>query len=234
MNRDETMPTGRWAFDADVADVFDDMLARSIPQLEVVRGLVTDLADAVTPAGGTVLDIGCSRGGAIAALAERRPDLRFIGTEVSEPMIDAARERFADASNVTIARHDVIDEPLSALDLGDPERTTVIAHLTVQFTPIEERQRLLRRIREHASTLLLVEKVLGSTADLDELLVDRYYAMKSRNGYSDEAIRTKRLALRGVLVPLTAAFNEAMLSSAGFGEVDSFWRCLNFAGWIAR
>ena len=32
---------------------------------------------------------------------------------------------------------------------------------------------------------------------------------------------------------MTAGWNEWMLRSAGFGEIDCFWRWLNFAGWIA-
>lgn len=39
--------------------------------------------------------------------------------------------------------------------------------------------------------------------------------------------------LKGVLVPLTAKWNEMMLHEAGFRYVDSFWRWMNFAGWIA-
>ena len=43
MIRDQTRPQGKWAFDGEVARVFDDMLARSIPQYETMRGLDFDL-----------------------------------------------------------------------------------------------------------------------------------------------------------------------------------------------
>jgi tRNA (cmo5U34)-methyltransferase len=51
--------------------------------------------------------------------------------------------------------------------------------------------------------------------------------------YSAEEIEAKRLALEGVLVPLTARWNEQMLRNAGFRHVESIWRCMNFCGWIA-
>jgi tRNA (cmo5U34)-methyltransferase len=57
--------------------------------------------------------------------------------------------------------------------------------------------------------------------------------LKERNGYSREEIARKALALEGVQVPLAASWNEAMLRRARFTEVDCFWRCWNFAGWIA-
>ena len=46
-------------------------------------------------------------------------------------------------------------------------------------------------------------------------------------------IDRKALSLEGVLVPVTAKWNEELLQMAGFRQVDCFWRWMNFAGWIA-
>ena len=51
--------------------------------------------------------------------------------------------------------------------------------------------------------------------------------------YSQDEIDAKRHSLEGVLVPVTARWNEDLLSTAGFDHVDCFWRWMNFAGWIA-
>jgi len=64
-------------------------------------------------------------------------------------------------------------------------------------------------------------------------MVDLYYDLKKSNGYSQEDIDRKRLSLEGVLVPVTAKWNEELLKNAGFSEVDCFWRHLSFAGWVA-
>mgnify|MGYP001601651293 CR=1 FL=1 len=64
-------------------------------------------------------------------------------------------------------------------------------------------------------------------------MVDAYHELKERHGYSREEIDRKRLALEGVLVPVTARWNEDMLRRAGFREVDCVWRWMNFAGWGA-
>ena len=34
-------------------------------------------------------------------------------------------------------------------------------------------------------------------------------------------------------MPVTAAWNEELLRTAGFGVVECFWRYLNFAAWVA-
>lgn len=42
-----------------------------------------------------------------------------------------------------------------------------------------------------------------------------------------------RRSLENVLSPLKVGWNVDMLRTAGFKQVDMFWRCLNFCGWIA-
>jgi tRNA (cmo5U34)-methyltransferase len=61
----------------------------------------------------------------------------------------------------------------------------------------------------------------------------RYHALKAAHGYTEEQIERKRLALEGVLVPVTARWNEDLLREVGFNQVECFWRWCNFAGWIA-
>src|SRR5436305_500605 len=94
--RDDTRPAGGWAFDAAVTDAFDDMLRRSIPQYEVMRRAVFDLGCEFVRPQTDVVDLGCSRGEALAPFVERfGAHNRFVGVEVSPPMLAAARERFA-------------------------------------------------------------------------------------------------------------------------------------------
>jgi tRNA (cmo5U34)-methyltransferase len=80
--------------------------------------------------------------------------------------------------------------------------------------------------------MIVVEKILGGDSAADRLLVDAYYATKRANGYTTDEIETKRKSLQGVLVPLTAEGNIAMLRAEGF-KVSQFWQALNFASWLA-
>lgn len=222
------MPKGPWEFDQSVTDAFDDMLTRSIPNFEDMRNGVTALATNFLPEGGVVLDIGCSRGGALAHVIEKRPDVTAIGVEISEPMIEASRARFAGNERVSILQYDLRD------GLPDVRADVTLSILTLQFTPIEYRQRIMSTIREKTDrALIMVEKVLGATADIDNAMVEAYYDMKRLHGYTDEAIERKRLSLEGVLVPVTASWNEDLIRASGWHSVDSFWRWMNFAGWVA-
>ena len=93
---DHTLPTGPWQFDANVTDVFDDMLRRSIPQYDVMRDTVTRVGVRFVKPQTTILDLGCSRGEALDPFVQKFGAYNtYIGVEVSAPMAAAARERFA-------------------------------------------------------------------------------------------------------------------------------------------
>jgi tRNA (cmo5U34)-methyltransferase len=234
--RDELTPGPRWIFDEQVTRSFDDMLERSVPQYQVMRSAVGDIAAAFLEDSGAetpplVVDLGCSRGEMIALLRARGPSARFVGVDVADPMLRAARERFAGDSNVEIGKCDLRRSYPSV-----PPAHVTLSVLTLQFIPIEYRQGVLKQIFEHTSRggcFILVEKVLGQTSELNDVMVARYLDMKRANGYSEEQIIRKRLALEGVLVPVTASWNEELLRSAGFEAIDCFWRWMNFAAWVA-
>lgn len=234
--RDQTKPEGKWEFGADVADCFDDMLERSIPQYETMREAVTDLGAQFLPETDSraMMDLGCSIGGSIQTLMDKCGDRhQYIGLEVSAPMLEACRNRFKTSikrGNVEILRWDITE--------GLPEAYCHLIQsiLTLQFTPIENRLNILQSVYNRLSSggaFIIVEKVLGDSAELNELLIDEYYDMKRANGYTQDEIERKRLSLRGVLVPVTAEWNVELLKKTGFTQVDCFWRWMNFAGWIA-
>ena len=228
------LPDGKWAFDESVTRVFGDMLRRSIPQYAEMRRAVTDLGQSFIRPGTTVVDLGCSRGDALAPFVEAHgADNTYLGLEVSEPMLAAARARFAEAiaaGFVEIRRADLCDA------YPDVRACLTLCVLTLQFTPVDQRQRILTDVYQSTlpgGALVLVEKVIGADPGLDALMVERYHRLKSEQGYSREEVERKRLALEGVLVPVTAGQNEALLRDAGFTRCECVWRWMNFAGWLA-
>jgi tRNA (cmo5U34)-methyltransferase len=238
--KDEGYAPDSWEFDEEVTRVFDDMLERSIPQYDVMRSAVTAVAIRFQQPSTNIVDLGCSRGGAIAPLINKFGAYnRYYLCDVSEPMLDAAKNRFSGLLENPYGGPGIVRIEKFDLREGYPESilaSVTLCVLTLQFTPIEYRQRILRDIYLHTTdggALILVEKVLGATAELDALLVDLYYTHKKEQGYTEDQIQRKRLSLEGKLVPVTAAWNEELLRMAGFRYVDCFWRWANFSGWVA-
>ena len=232
--RDSTEPGPRWEFDAEVAACFDDMLRRSIPDHDRMRALVHAVGRTFVRPATDVVDLGCSRGEAIDAFyREFGATARYVLCDVSAPMLDAARARFRGAieNRIVDVREYDLRQPYPPL-----RASLTLCVLTLQFTPIEHRHRILRDIygsTRPGGAMILVEKILGSTAEADALLVDLHHAEKQARGYSRESVDRKRLSLQNVLIPVTGRWNEELLAAAGFRHVECFWRSLNFAGWVA-
>ena len=220
---------GKWEFDENVTKVFDNMLTRSIPSYDTMRQLVFDLGKHFVK-DGVVVDLGCSNGLSIERFVEAFPTAFFRLFDVSEPMLKSCKRKYSDYSTVFVDNMDIRGGiPCDNIDLA-------LSILTLQFTPIEYRQNILQDVYDklnNGGAFILVEKVLGNSAKIDNLFVEEYYNMKKENGYTQEQIANKRKSLEGVLVPLTASFNEHLLHQVGFKYVDCFYRHLNFCGWIA-
>ena len=105
---DHVIPDSKWEFDQGVTDVFENMLQRSIPQYDVMRDAVTDIACKFVDIGELIIDLGCSDGMAIErlwyALGARN---RYYGVDVSAPMLEKAKQRFKNSSYVTIENMDL-------------------------------------------------------------------------------------------------------------------------------
>jgi len=231
---DKFKAEGKWKFNGEVAQVFDNMLQRSIPQYDTMRKAIFDLACKFITPGDNIIDLGCSLGESLSSLiAMYGAHNRYIGVEMAPEMLRLVRQRFADWIETGYVKIEDID---LRTDFPKKYAGVILSILTLQFIPIEYRQRVVSHCHYWLKTggaLILVEKVLGETAELHEIYIERYLQMKKDNGYSQEEIDRKRIALEGVLVPVTAAWNEQMLKAAGFKYMDCFWRWMNFAGWIA-
>lgn len=223
--------TGRaWDFGDEVTDAFDDMLRRSIPQYDVMRRTTFDLGRRFVQHGTTIMDLGASRGEAVKLFLDSfGATVRYDLVERSAPMLEVLRERFGEWPGANVHDMDL------RYDFPPGPASLILSVLTLQFTPIEYRLRILARAYRElipGGAMILVEKVLGY-GELDDHMVSVYYALKKENGYSEEQIEAKRRSLEGVLVPVTASMNEEFLRMTGFRKVDCFWRWMNFAGWIA-
>lgn len=228
------VPPEKWNFDGAVAECFDDMLERSIPQLASMRDAVTRLAKRYAKDGTDIVDLGCSKGDAVEPLLRSLgAQNRYVLCDSSTSMLEACRERFAGWIRPGVMR--VLDTDLST-EFPGCRASVVLSVLTLQFVPIEHRQQVVWLAYEklvQGGAMIVVEKVLGSSASLQRDFVEEYHALKVQAGYSPEEVDRKRLSLSGVLVPVTAAWNEDLLRSTGFRSVDCFFRWMNFAGWVA-
>ena len=225
---------GLFRFDASVASVFPDMINRSVPGYATVVGMTGTLAAQRARPGSQIYDLGCSWGASLLSVA-REPACdrcELIGIDNSESMLKQASNhlaQFPEARRVQLQYADVLDTPLH-------NASVVIMNYTLQFIPIEEREGLLKRIREAmmpGDVLILSEKLTLPDPRLNEYLIDLHHDFKRQQGYSDLEIAQKRQALEDVLVPETRQTHVERLQKVGFSRCDVWFQCLNFGSLIA-
>jgi tRNA (cmo5U34)-methyltransferase len=223
-----------FTFGPKVANVFDDMVDRSVPFYREIQRMVGEMAADLAVAGTNVFDLGCATGTTLLHLDPGvAPNVRFVGVDNSEDMLARCREKLA-AGNL---RHEC---ELVCADLNQSvsidNASLVLMVLTLQFVRPLHRESLIQSIHgglNQNGALILVEKVLGEETDLNRLFIKYYYDLKKRHGYSEMEIAQKREALENVLVPYRLLENRELLLRSGFRSVDVFFKWYNFCGIIA-
>lgn len=227
-------PLQDFVFDEKVADVFTDMINRSVPGYATIISMIGMLADRYCTPGSIIYDLGCSLGGAALAMTHHisHKDYQLIAVDNSAAMI----ERFQKALNT---RQDSSNIQLVCADLDDIDvrnASVVVLNFTLQFIAQEKRAGLIRKIYEGmqpGGILILSEKIRFDDVHLNELLIDMYHQFKQAQGYSQLEISQKRSALENVLIPETIAAHKARMQEAGFRSCDTWFQCFNFASMVA-
>ena len=226
---------GDFSFDEKTADVFGDMLCRSVPFYEEVQRMVVEIAKAFVQEGTSVYDLGCSLGTTMMGLgrAINDPSVRFIGVDLSKPMLERAKENLKKGG--VLDRCELIAQDFNdAVKLINP--SVVVMVLTLQFVRPLYRDLLIKNIYEslrEKGCLILVEKTLGNNSLFNRLFMDLYYSFKKREGYSELEIAQKREALENVLIPYRIEENIELLNRGGFKSVEVFFKWYNFCGIVA-
>lgn len=222
-----------WRFDAQVAGTFDDHVRKSVPLYAEVQRAVLELSDYFVERGSCVVDVGCASGTTLAALASRHlgKGVTWVGIDEAAPMLEAARAKLAFIPNARLTC-----ASLPSRDKLIADASFVAALYTLQFVRQRDREDFCAQVREGlhgGGAFVLVEKVLGSHPRTEDVYAELQQAFKCANGFSAEEVYGKQQALRGVLVPDSAAEHEERLRRVGFRIVDRFFGWMNWAGWVA-
>ena len=227
-----------FAFDERVANVFDNMVSRSVPFYNEVQRIQSDLVmDFLPEDSGVVCDLGCSTGTTLEYLTKHQQcpeSTRFIGYDNSESMLDKARDKLS--SQIAAGKVALITADLNQLPQL-PVCNVVILNWTLQFVRPIDREQLLKAVYDAlrpGGIVLLSEKILVNDPVLNRLYIDHHLQFKkSQSGYTDVENQRKREALENVLIPYRLDENYLLLERAGFKRIDTYFRWLNFACLIA-
>lgn len=223
-----------FAFDECVADVFSDMIRRSVPGYGAILSAIALLADRFVQPDSVCYDLGCSLGGATLAMRRgiRQPGCRIVAVDNAKAMVERCREHLArDQSPVPV-------ELLCAdiREVAVENASLVVLNFTLQFLPTADRMPFLKRICQGlrpGGALIISEKLAFTDPRQQALHTDMHHAFKRAQGYSELEISQKRTALENVMVPETLDQHRARLAEAGFASCEPWFQYFNFASLIA-
>jgi tRNA (cmo5U34)-methyltransferase len=223
-----------FTFDAQVVEVFPDMITRSVPGYNTIIDTIGRLSQRYVTDNSNVYDLGCSLGAATLAMrkAITASNCNIIGIDTSSAMVERCKmhvKAFKGNTPVEIHEGDMATFPLENASM-------VVLNFTLQFIEPEQRQAMINKIADSlqpGGLLLLSEKISDADPVCRDLLTDLHHDFKRANGYSELEIAQKRTALENVMRTDTLATHQQRLTEAGFSHVSPWFQCFNFFSLIA-
>lgn len=225
---------GDFTFDESVAEVFPDMIQRSVPGYSNIITAIGMLAERFVTPHSNVYDLGCSRGAGILSIRRnvKCEGVKIIGVDNSAAMVERCRNHInAYHSDVPVQ---ILLDDIRQIEIQNA--SMVVLNFTLQFLPPNDRLQLLSNIYQGLKpngVLVLSEKFTFADEKMNELLIDLHHTFKRANGYSELEVSQKRTALENVMRTDSLDTHRQRLQQAGFGNIELWFQCFNFGSMVA-
>ncbi len=202
--------SGQWRFDKKIAEHFETIARREIPDYLRVIDLCVRVVGKSRLEQPKIIDVGSALGETLKQLYAAGYQ-NIYGVESSADMLQKSFKQ------ATLIHSEHFPQEYAPFDY-------VIANWVLHFIP--ERARYLESIKKSLSpggTLILTEKVSSS-----ECTHDLYYDLKRAHGVSEEEIERKRRQIEGVLVTYPLNWYLDTLKLLGFEQIEIINACTAF------
>lgn len=224
----------RQRFDADV-ERFSDLETGQSATVDapLAMALVAEAAAATTPHARHALDVGCGAGNYTLKLLERLPNLDATLMDLSQPMLDRARERVGRA---TAGRVTTIQADVREVELPDEGFDIVLAAAVLHHLRADQEWRdvfaAFHRALRPGGSLWVFDLVESSIPAVGRLMRQRYGEYLTR--LKDESYRDQVFAyVEKEDTPRPLLFQLDLLRQVGFAQVEVLHKNLCFAAFGA-
>jgi tRNA (cmo5U34)-methyltransferase len=220
----------RQRFDADV-ERFSNLETGQSATVDapLAMALVAEAAAATTPHARHVLDVSCGAGNYTLKLLESLPNLDATHIDLSQPMLDRARER---VSRATTGRITTVRADIREAKLPDEEFDIVLAAAVLHHLRTDEEWRnvftAFHRALRPGGSVWVFDLVESSIPAVGQLMRQRYG--KYLVGLKDEGYRDHVFAyVEKEDTPCPLLFQLDLLRQVGFAQVDVLHKNVCFA-----
>lgn len=225
---------GDFSFDQKVAEVFPDMIQRSVPGYSNIISAIGMMSERFAKPDTLIYDLGCSLGAATLSIRRHLnvTGCRIIAVDNSSAMVEKCKLHLNAYRSETPV--DVIEADIRDIDIKNA--SIVVLNFTLQFLSPDDRYALLAKIHRGllpGGVLILSEKFIFEDGKAHELLIDLHHDFKRANGYSELEISQKRSAIENVMRPDTIATHQQRFADIGFSHNEVWFQCFNFGSMFA-
>jgi len=210
-------------FSFDTITSFDDHIAKSIPQYELMIESVVRMSDYFKDEKKVVYDVGTSTGKLLKYFKRANNyQGKLVGIDNCSNLLPNSDE------GITFINHDL------TTPFKFNNACIVYSLYTMQFLPKESRQSLIQSIYDglcEGGALFISEKVYCDESIFQDIFTSTYYDYKKQS-FTEKEIFDKERSLRTMLKPNTVEHNLEMLRKAGFWKIQQFYRYFNFVGYV--
>lgn len=171
------------------------------------------------------LDLGAGTGLVSALILGRFPYAQANLLDVSDKMLEKARERFSGRPDVTFHVQDYNDQPLPG------RHPLVVSAMSIHHLSDGGKQRLTQKILDTLTpggAFVHAELALGATAETEARYQRHWQAYLARTGIdADELNRIRRRMAADR--PATLDHQLSWMRQAGFAQVDCYFKHYNFS-----
>ena len=220
-----------FTFNEEVAEVFEDMIKRSVPGYKTSLSIITHYAKNFYVDGTNCYDIGCSLGASSFSILQGANKAKIIAIDKSEAMIDECERTFKNYKNprsLIFLNEDIMESDLQNASL-------IVVNYLIQFLDVEERDTLFKKIFNALipnGILILSEKVHYENKFENQRIINTHHLFKSANGYSDLEISGKRDSLEGILKTEYEEDHILRAKKVGFTKAEKILSNLNFRTFV--
>ncbi len=224
-----------FTFDEQVAQVFPDMIKRSVPGYEKIIQTIAMITKRCALNNSNLYDLGCSLGAATLSMRSALKETtgcQIIAVDNSTAMVKRCGETIeAYRSEIPVQ---IINDDICNIQIENA--SVVVLNFTLQFLSTDKRLELLSNIYQGllpGGVLVLSEKFIFKDDVTHQLLIDLHLDFKRQHGYSDLEISQKRSSLENVLIAETVTEHCQRLQKAGFKHNNLWFQCFNFGSIIS-
>ncbi len=221
-----------FTFDAQVADVFDDMVKRSVPGYQSMIEMISLSIKTYGQNNTNYYDLGASTGATSIALGINNPhsNNQIIALDNSPDMVKKFQQNLTGKiDNIDVVCGDI-------LDIKFENASIIVLNLTLQFITPSNRQALINKIYKGLNTngaLIVSEKIHFDNKKKQKQITKLHLDFKRANGYSELEIANKRQSIENVLITDSKQTHFKRFNTAGFKNSICHFQCLNFASFLA-